>query len=298
MIYKKITFYYLLPCLMLSLSLQAQYQSVIDTNSTSWVRGSCFGIDLCGKDSSHYVIKKDTLIGSKLFKTIKMSNPPSLVSYFYIAEDTTSGEVWYKTADTSKDTSTTKIMQMNLALGDTFEIFNASIVVDSVYWINGKKHIRFDTTLRSPFPNHKKSYQFTMIEGVGTNFFGINYNTFLGTILICQKKNGILNYSNPIDSSTSTCELITGLPSFDLKEAEVNLYPNPTQERIKLQIQGNQTLQRIRLYDLLGREQEVKTIKESNQSYRILLHHLPPGIYLINIAFENGKAFSSKLVKE
>ena len=285
-------------------SVQAQYQSVIDTNGTSWQRGVCIGIDACGKDSSYYLHNHDTLIGSRVFKTIEVVGFSSDTSRFFLAEDTT-GELWYKASDSTQDTSAVKIMDMNLTVGDTFKIFNTYPVVDSVYRKNGKKHIRFDTLIRSSA--FEKSYHFAMIEGVGTNFFGVDYNvysslTFMDTanpVLICQKKSGILNYNNPIDSSTKNCNIIlTDLPSIVLNELGFTIYPNPAKEELLIETENKLPIQQIELYDLSGRRQQIWEGKSGENKYRLSLENLQTGLYFIVLRLKNGERITKKLLKE
>lgn len=67
-------------------------------------------------------------------------------------------------------------------------------------------------------------------------------------------------------------------------EIEVNVYPNPTSDILK--IDAEQQIQRIKLVNLVG-----QIIYESNveaKSYQVNLNNVPDGIYILNLETEGG----------
>lgn len=109
-------------------------------------------------------------------------------------------------------------------------------------------------------------------------------------------------YNSNIDNTT-TQDYYTGLAlgiesfSFDtlgvenvsITENDIKIYPNPASEFIK--IEANKTIDKIELYDLIG-----KRVLKTTQTNQIKINYLPNGIYLIKLFLDN-KTITKKIVK-
>ncbi|MCO5267818.1 MAG: T9SS type A sorting domain-containing protein [Brumimicrobium sp.] len=153
----------------------------------------------------------------------------------FIREDTTNGRLWFFASIPPYNGNVneeTLIMDLSLNLGDAFPIPIRSIqneqiidtfnvVVDSIFYQNNKKHIRFGNLINDFTHEH-----LTFIEGIGTNFgFDYTYNTKNKT-LVKHVKSDSLNY---FQDFTGLCTTV-GLES--LEDHNINIYPNPTSEQM------------------------------------------------------------------
>lgn len=143
-----------------SFSIKAQYQSFFGQNSTEWSETIS---NLGGTFTNQFTISGDTAIGFVNYKKIQGSFNS------FIREDTTTGKVW--TAYQDLVFTERLAADYSLALGDTFIIRNlmntfldTAVIVDSVFMLNGRKHIRFNYRY-FPFLTEVK---LLFIEGVGT----------------------------------------------------------------------------------------------------------------------------------
>ncbi len=79
----------------------------------------------------------------------------------------------------------------------------------------------------------------------------------------------------------------------DLKQNEISIYPNPTSNIVY--IEGNSTLEKVELFDILGRKVlEVSPIAEKMELH---MEDLTAGMYVVIISSE-GKKTVKKIVKE
>jgi len=266
--------------LMISLkSTQAQYQSLFGSTQTSW---NIHHEQLFGNLTDSLVVDEDTVVSGSTYKKLLYytyfgSNPTLQNNTGYLSEDTITGKSWYfSTADTNKRL----IMDLSLTLSDSFSVDGSYVQVDSVYYLFGKKHIRFDLLTR---PNEK----FIMIEGVGTNK-GICYNNAglpqLGAYLLCQHKDSIVNYQNTDPQLNGVCNsVIMGLDDNFLEKENLVLYPNPTSGEFTINLKNaSKSGVGFTLTTLEGRviQQEQKV---SSTTVVMDLSEQPKGIYLLKI---------------
>lgn len=73
----------------------------------------------------------------------------------------------------------------------------------------------------------------------------------------------------------------------------INIYPNPSNGEINLQ--GDKEIVNVAVYNLLGKQVLSKTIN-ANEA-QLNLEHLPKGMYVVNLVFEEG-SLSKKLILE
>ena len=71
-------------------------------------------------------------------------------------------------------------------------------------------------------------------------------------------------------------------------------YPNPTQDRLRLQYSPEVQPKTIELYDLQGR-----LVRSQNQGLESVdMQGFASGQYLMKVTLEDGKSFTDKVVKE
>jgi hypothetical protein len=259
---------------------KAQYQSLFGQNSTEWVIkwGNLFGV----LQDTIYTTQ-DTFFIGKWWKEIVCTPDPGGTVWYpggFLAEDTTTGEVWYKskwdTLEVWTDTSVQLAFDFSLQVGDTFNIGNGPTglhVVDSVYYENGQKIIRFDN-------------YFTFIEGVGCNL-GIIHRQNIGFMqefdLICAYKDTVQTYLSMVYLS---CDVFpdNASPIFVSPSHIVKLYPNPVIDI--LYIESTIETFHIEIYNNLG----VLIFKTTTSAINMNL--LPTGIY--HVLIRNNQKIISK----
>ena len=83
---------------------------------------------------------------------------------------------------------------------------------------------------------------------------------------------------------------------------KVSMYPNPVNSGEAVNIQSNEALQMIRVFDINGRLALVKNFLASdlqgNASYALNANSLPQGMYLVQMANSNGMINSLKFIKK
>ena len=298
---KLLTFYFLL---FLLNGLFAQTYIPIPENNAAW-KSTGFNERLCSHNE--YKTVGDTMINSKKYIMIKSTQ---LLGTLYGTVCTRGTAFFTKTQLIRNDSANKKVYLYNsntevllydfdLQLGDTLPntyLYDSSLnllTVDSIYtdtFVGIPRKVYYsETFIHLPY---------LLIEGIGSNRGLLDHVVFsidVGSSLDCFLENRSVLYPD----TTSPCMLVTGLDqSFAKQEPTFKIYPNPAEEAVNIKWQSTATAESIRLYDLFGREQKVKRIRENNQSYRLLLESLPAGIYLLRIAFEDGREVSRKVLVE
>ena len=75
-----------------------------------------------------------------------------------------------------------------------------------------------------------------------------------------------------------------------LELAKVSIYPNPTSDH--LNIKTNAVITSIEMFDLLG-----KSVLRSSSAQRIMVNHLPAGVYMLRIITEQGKLTKKVIIE-
>jgi hypothetical protein len=243
------------------------FQPVIDADSTSW---DIAYMELFGIVMEHlFTIKYPDSVYSKLY----------LIGYYpteymgEVYEDTITGKIWYKYPNSDEEKL---IMDMSLSVGDTFQItpgvWNA---VDSVYFQEGRKIIRFDLQTKWDEP-------VLFIEGVGPNISLIypNYD-YDGYYAACKYDFDSLVYVNNNPNFINCEPKPVGIP--DQPEIDrIYIYPNPASSELNVELPGNpQTNVKLILSDFTGRILKQQQFSGSKQT--ISLTDLKSGIYLVSI---------------
>jgi hypothetical protein len=297
----------------------AQYQSYFGLESTSW-NTYLINIEGEGLYDSNFV-KKDTLIGAKTYKYLLSKNygDTSNGGVNLLREDTVSGTLWLRSmfhfADVNGndsvalDTMDRVISSMNLNQGDTFTFETVTpyplhlrqYVVDSVYFMNNRKHIALNAGIWNP-----PIIRLMFIEGVGPNCYinWMSYGPALNTYLLCQNKDETLSYMHADSFLIGQCrfEIPKSVHQLD-GGAKVNLqvFPNPAIDYLDISYQlddndnrfGKQWVLMNALGQVVGRE----FLAPAHHALKIRhnISGLAPGIYTWKL---EGTSERGKLVIE
>lgn len=207
------------------------YESIFGDTSTSWAIAKEIP-DAMYTDS--IFTATDTSFDGHNYKSVKDLS----YDYGFIREDTTLGQVWFYSKD---DNTEYLIMDLTLSVGDSFQIntFQGTEfpIVDSVYFMNGKKHIRFNYVLQIWSEQEKLIF----IDGIGANAGILFQHQFGGMTLrsymLCKYKDNQLVYSNTIFGGD--CYVLrTGLSDNSINSSWT-LFPNPFSNFTLLKIPRN-----------------------------------------------------------
>jgi hypothetical protein len=275
--------------LFLAASSKAQYQSIFGQNSTEW---SELNTNLGWSFSEHFTVSGDTMVNGLPYKKASLMNFIALP--LLLREDTTTGKVW-SLSISSNFTQEYLIADFSLSLGDTFLVYRPyflpsieTAIVDSVYIMSGKKHIRFNYSN----PNSNFPFKLMFIEGVGPNFgFWYQPQTFnLFPILLCKSKDNVQEYANTVLNGSCT---VMGLES------------NQVQESIRLIRQDDGYLVQfkpglepfeINLMDMQGRLLKADFVPADKGETYINLSGWSEGMYYVSV-HSNTVHYSTKIIK-
>lgn len=178
------------------------------------------------------------------------------------------------------------IADLNLNVGDNI---NQTQVVDSIYYYNGLKHLRFY--------EYNEIYQskFTFIEGVGTNFglfymlpvYILGYN---GYCLQCVNNNNFFYKNDKSIYSSKPC-------FFDFSAGVDNTKYEPfildkVSDKLEIKFES-EALRTFTLYDLFGRK--ILSFRSSTMNATIPLDNFNKGIYILKI--KNYSSYLSQNIK-
>ncbi len=128
------------------------------------------------------------------------------------------------------------IMDLSLNVGDTFTMKDEysqprNIIVDSVYYEDGKKHIRFDDVIGfSSYASVEITLKRCFIEGVGPTW-GFCPKEEGTTFFVCKHEGENLFYSYPDTTLFVNCSFNSNYFGNDVNLIEKNsllIWPNPT----------------------------------------------------------------------
>lgn len=89
--------------------------------------------------------------------------------------------------------------------------------------------------------------------------------------------------------------IIVSIPTIDLVESTINLYPNPTNDVINISSDKEQ-LQKLELYNIAG-SLIFKTDINAN-TYALNIANYPSGTYLLRVSSQNNIITNTKIIKE
>jgi hypothetical protein len=271
--------------LLVSVSLHAQYQSFFGQNSTEWSETIS---NLGGTFSYQLTISGDTTIASLNYKKIQGSFNS------FLREDTTIGKIWVAYNDLGFVERIAA--DYSLTLGDTFIIkdpmnpfSDTAVIVDSVYMLNGRKHIRFNYGY-IPFLTEVK---LLFIEGVGTTY-GLFYQVYefnFTPYLLCKFRDNVQEYTNT--AFNGNC-IVTGLQNDEVQE---RLRLIRQEDGYIVVMDSDNEPMEIRVTDMQGRIIKAKYVPTGIGEAFIGLTDLSNGMYTISV-YSNSLHQTTKILKQ
>lgn len=274
------TYFTLSIILMLSCNLQGQvYESLFGVDSTRW------NITIVHSgllQTVSYVTEGDTVLNGQDYTKIGTINQYAYRGY--LRQNTTHSKAWFIG---HSDTTEYLVMDLDLNVGDSM-YFNIPYEeqfykVDSVYYLNNRKHIQFD------FPTEYLGYPyFTLIEGLVSNLGFTFVDEYAGVVaetnLLCAYKDGIqiFDIGEPCYmQSTSTNEISSKL--------NLKVFPNPVDDYMNIEFLEVQVKNyTMYLMDLTGKVLQSKIIS-SNDLTRVATNEMSAGFYYLLIYDDNNE---------
>ncbi|MFK7798981.1 MAG: T9SS type A sorting domain-containing protein [Aureispira sp.] len=116
---------------------------------------------------------------------------------------------------------------------------------------------------------------------------------------ICFEEYKAVQATGRVLPLTSSCITIAyadeflSIPAIPAPAPTVYLYPNPAREQIQIDL-GTARAEQIEVLDILG--QPVKVYQDIQGVHTISRGHLPKGMYLVRVSFENGSQSTHKII--
>jgi len=276
--------------------LSQPYQSILSVDTCKW---NVYEMIPDGGSNILYMINSDTTINAKkyfILRRAELRRPGVSMIYNYdywgyIREDTVNGKYWWLDQEEKYDESL--FMDLGLEKGDKFYfIWNYefpvgdSILVDSVYYENGKKIIEFSYLL--------DFMKLKFIEGVGPNIgFCISENNFWDSYtLLCKYDNDELVYSTEANKS-GNCYID---PFVGLKENtsinDIEIYPNPASGLVNVHL-NNLPIQNYQLHIYNSTGTCLLSQKLSDSITKLELAQ--KGLYIIVIS-DGNQIYTKKII--
>ncbi len=270
------------------------YTSIFGDKETSWTLGwelfdnyQVFGLKTNG----------DTSIHNHQYKKIAYQELRQI--FGFLREDTIAGKAWFLY---HADTSEYLVMDLNLAVGDSFKMNveggmpDFYLIVDSVFFINNKKHIRFKSKIK--FANRQEN--FTFIEGVSTNA-GFTFQVprlspaLYSHTLFCSYKDSVQVFKNKIFNG-DCFPILGGIQKPKTNTIDWKLTPNPFSNTAELTFDNTRFKEcSLIILDQYGRQ--VDFYENIISGYVILSKkHFLTGIYYFQLISNNTVIASGKIL--
>lgn len=90
------------------------------------------------------------------------------------------------------------------------------------------------------------------------------------------------------DLATLSEDLISGITKVNLREHELQIYPNPASEQINFSISDEKKILSIRFFNILGAEFTLARTNTPTNNFSYPVNNLPLGVYHVSIATDKG----------
>jgi len=287
----------LLILLFLSWSVLAQaasYKSIFGTNTYDIIEYSYNG----WPQIDTFWVGGDTLVHNTMCKKVHYTYLKNVIGV--MREDTVGGKVWFRSFKPALvapgDTDEVLLYDFNLKTGDTFDLaeyYGAAIpgdnIVDSVYYLNGNKHIRFKGSIIN------KNEHIEFIEGVGSNASNIykyRGDFFYAEYLICAYRNDEQVYANEFYNGNCSPALSIDIA---IDSSNLILYPNPVTDMLYIDLRRSYNKISFSLTDISGQPVLTKTFSAVSE-IAIDVSAVKQGLCLLNIQ-EDNRDQNFKIIK-
>lgn len=254
---------------------------------------NCFGRGAANENYS-ITISGDTILNNKVYQKLFVpyvqSNSSANCGGFStgykgaIREDVTLKKVYFMAPF---DTTEQLLYDFNMQVGDTVKGYLHNVFSEVV--------LAIDTVLVGN--THRKiwlinnCYNISIIEGIGSTYGLIEKSPACMTdlpdfSLHCFQSSSQQKYP----ANAIGCQIITNTDELSAKVNFIEVYPNPSSGRIKINTDFN--IQKIEVYNFKG--QLVKNLNNQSNQFEL---PTPKGVYLIQLIGEDGSRYSEKVLK-
>ncbi|MBC8883938.1 T9SS type A sorting domain-containing protein [Flavobacterium piscinae] len=105
------------------------------------------------------------------------------------------------------------------------------------------------------------------------------------------------DYNPPIITNTSETEFVENLSLADFSVSTMVLYPNPVKDSFQIQLNGNDSIQRISIFDMVGKRIYYKENLNLN-SNSVDVSSFNHGIYLVEVITTSNQKLVNKIIKQ
>lgn len=300
------------------------YKSVLGDSITEWYNLIAYS-GVWAETGRYTVITGDTaMMGDTIYHVYECNEdfgtcynfiyipdkPDNINNYTkYIRESEDRSKLYFRTSESNNEML---IMDLNLEVGDTVDTetwkwdginyTDSKIIVDSVYYYDGRKHIRTNCYISFSY-DYRFTYYDTLqfVEGVGPTF-GIMYvpclmlprHEWFMLSLTCYYRNNILEYDRVSNSHPYyDCNIFWSIGINEADDINVALFPNPTKDKLFITDLATEE-HYIKIISQMGIV--VKSIIAYAREIEIDLKELPSGVYNVVIVNSNGST-SKKIIK-
>ena len=271
-----------------------QYQPIFGNESTEWIMPSYYvaveqgewkmmdTISVVGIEDEYKILEYKSPINEGFSSPAGKIRANETNSKLYFIQPNFTAEVL--------------IMDLDLEVGDEFILIfrlitqdiERKIFVDSVYVLDGKKHIRFDDEIGDTFSGETKRM---FIEGVGPNW-GFDFSG----LVACKYDDFVLIYSFE-NEYIKDCNIVKQGSYIDntISENTIKIYPNPVFEYAVISISEifpeNVYLT---VYNAVGAVVLKRTISEIEST--LDLSYLPSSVYYFKLQSSDA-TITKKIIK-
>ena len=185
------------------------------------------------------------------------------------------------------------IMDLDLEVGDSFLMKTdfeqtRTIYVDSVYLLNGKKHIQFDDIIGlTTQPGQCKR---TFIEGMAPNW---GFESQITHLIVCKYDDYIQTYSFE-NEHIKDCSFKNMNIDDRIREDNIIIYPNPAKDVIYIDNIENLDINFISIVNIQG-----QTIKQyETKINQIDVSNIDAGLYFIKISTSKGNIMQKIIINQ
>jgi hypothetical protein len=105
------------------------------------------------------------------------------------------------------------------------------------------------------------------------------------------------DYNPPIITNTIETEFVENLSVTDFSLSTVVLYPNPMKDSFQIQLNGNDSIQQVSIYDVIGKR--IYYIENLNlNSTSVEVSSFNQGIYLVEVLTSSSHKLVNKIIKQ
>jgi uncharacterized repeat protein (TIGR01451 family) len=105
------------------------------------------------------------------------------------------------------------------------------------------------------------------------------------------------DFNPAIITNTFETVFVENLSTPDFMNSEVMLSPNPTKDRLNIQLKGSDSIEKIAIYDVVGKRIYTKE-KIDLTTYSVEMTLFKTGIYFVEITTKSNQVIKKKIIKE